>query len=192
MNGAECLVFFLGGNSDTNGTRLGFSKNPLAPFSESSPNRSGPFFEFQINRFTDLDDDGFGEYGDLLTQTPILYASRHDGKFENGDLAVYPNDDPRNLQFVYNVNAEYQVISAGFDGVYGIGGDCLESTAAFEGDRIVENDNVTNFLGGTMSENPPVTTLTFALLLFSPIAFFFIGYLVSGLVGIRRVASNVD
>lgn len=188
MTGAECLVFFLGGNSNKNGTRIGFSRNPLTPFSNTSPNRSGPFFEFQINRFTDLDEDGFAEYGDPLTQNPYLYASRRGGAFWNEDLPVYPNDDPRNLKSVYNVNAEFQIISAGFDGAYGIGGDYFESAAVFQGDRAVENDNLANFSVGAMGENPPVGTLTFTLLLFSPMALFLAGYFISGLVGIRRVS----
>jgi len=188
MTGAECLVFFLGGNSNKNGTRIGFSKNPLTPFSNTSPNRSGPFFEFQINRFTDLDEDGFAEYGDPLTQNSYLYASRRGGAFWNEDLPVYPNDDPRNLKSVYNVNAEFQIISAGFDGAYGIGGDYFESAAVFQGDRAVENDNIANFSVGAMGENPPVGTLTFTLLLFSPMALFLAGYFISGLVGIRRVS----
>ncbi len=193
MTGAECLVFFLGGNSNKNGTRIGFSKNPLAPFSKTSPNRSGPFFEFQFNRFTDLDEDGFVEYGDLLTQNPYLYASRRGGMFWNEDLPVYPNDDPRNLKSVYNVNAEFQIISAGFDGAYGIGGNCLGSASPFEGDRAVENDNITNFVGGTIAANGTGMRQPIALLLlFSPIALFLVAYFISGLFSIRRVPPSVD
>jgi len=62
LAGAECLVFFLGGQmqwNDTNGNSVqdvgevspvGFSKNPANPFA-SGGNRQGPYFEFAASRF---------------------------------------------------------------------------------------------------------------------------------------------
>jgi general secretion pathway protein G len=47
LNGAECLVFFLGGVvNPTTGALIGFSKDPQFPFRVDT-SREGPFFEFQ-------------------------------------------------------------------------------------------------------------------------------------------------
>lgn len=80
LNGAECLVFFLGGMIDaSSGSFVGFAKDPANPFSPSSgagaiTNREGPFFEFKgalntssltfVGRLTDLDGDMVPEYRD--------------------------------------------------------------------------------------------------------------------------------
>ena len=80
LNGAECLVFFLGGMIDgSSGSFTGFAKDPAHPFSPSSgagaiTNREGPFFEFKgalntssltfVGRLTDLDRDMVPEYRD--------------------------------------------------------------------------------------------------------------------------------
>lgn len=83
LDGAECLVFFLGGVIDPNsGALVGFSKNPINPFA-SGGNREGPFFEFKggfagnvgSGRLVDLDGDKFPEYLDPIQgQTnPYLY-----------------------------------------------------------------------------------------------------------------------
>src|SRR5690349_10230211 len=48
LNGAECLVFFLGGlPRPDSGERNGFAKNPTRPFSATETSREGPFFEFK-------------------------------------------------------------------------------------------------------------------------------------------------
>lgn len=77
LNGAECLVFFLGGINQT-----GFSKNPQYPFSLSGNNRVQPFFDFKANRLVDKDADTFREYVDTIpSQTsPYLYFSSNDGR----------------------------------------------------------------------------------------------------------------
>ena len=62
LDGAECLVFFLGGRWDTGagsgntGALVGFSKNPVNPFAFGG-NREGPFFEFKVGRLIDSDGD---------------------------------------------------------------------------------------------------------------------------------------
>jgi prepilin-type N-terminal cleavage/methylation domain-containing protein len=81
LNGAECLVFFLGGRS-TGGAgqaqMLGFSKNPETPWSDAGQNREGPFFQFDAGRLVDVDGDSvLLEYVDPLPnqKTPYLFLS---------------------------------------------------------------------------------------------------------------------
>ena len=84
LNGAECLVFFLGGVRDaaTGTTMNGFSKSPTNPFSPSGSNRVKPFFDFNPARLVDKDVDGFFEYVDPLPSqsSPYLYFSSNDGR----------------------------------------------------------------------------------------------------------------
>lgn len=80
LNGAECLVFFLGGVQTGGMTApavIGFSKDPRNPWSGTGSNREGPFFEFDGRRIVDVDDDGVFEYVDPLPdqRTPYLYLS---------------------------------------------------------------------------------------------------------------------
>jgi prepilin-type N-terminal cleavage/methylation domain-containing protein len=92
LDGAECLVFFLGGVVDPSSGQLrGFSKNPGNPFAIDNATRQGPFHEFEggidpttrqpIGRLVDTDGDGAPEYiDDLPSQTkPIVYFSSYDG-----------------------------------------------------------------------------------------------------------------
>ena len=94
LDGAECLVFFLGGMVDsTSGALRGFSKNPRNPFVIDNATREGPFFEFNggfdmsgstptpIGRLVDTDRDGAPEYLDTLPsqQSPYIYFSSYGG-----------------------------------------------------------------------------------------------------------------
>jgi len=92
LDGAECLVFFLGGVVDpVSGQLSGFSKNPGNPFAIDNGSRQGPFYEFEggidpstrlpIGRLVDTDGDGAPEYIDSLpSQTqPIVYFSSYNG-----------------------------------------------------------------------------------------------------------------
>lgn len=88
LNGAECLVFFLGGvdgdgDPNTGLTLSGFAKNPVLPWlpagSASGPkseNRVGPFLEFDAGRVVKTEDIT-GVYMDPMSgqTTPILYLS---------------------------------------------------------------------------------------------------------------------
>lgn len=156
LTGAECLVFFLGGLRDADGSFIGFSKNPLVPFSTASANREGPFFEFDLDRLTDVDKDGFPEYGDPLSEMPYLYASAERGGYRSRDLAMYPDDDNRNMKQVY-LNAiekgirEYQIISAGEDAKYGEGGVYTDGFE-FRRTRKSEEDNITSFSRGRLGD----------------------------------------
>ncbi|QDT37533.1 type II secretion system protein [Stratiformator vulcanicus] len=94
LNGAQCLVFFLGGVPRVSGgaattEMIGFSKNPKNPFqqpaSASSGSRIGPFYEFDAGRLTS------GVIGGVTYDTfvyldgfpsssqPYLYASSWEG-----------------------------------------------------------------------------------------------------------------
>ena len=82
LNGAECLVFFLGGVRDSNGAFTGFSLNPRAPLAGGG-NRQTPFFEFKIARLRDVNNDTiFFEYVDPMPgqERPYLYLSSYDGR----------------------------------------------------------------------------------------------------------------
>jgi prepilin-type N-terminal cleavage/methylation domain-containing protein len=82
LNGSECLVFFLGGVTDTSGSLNGFSKSPTQPFSQIGNNRDGPYFEFVAARLVNKDNDAIPEYVDPIpSQTsPYLYFSSNDGR----------------------------------------------------------------------------------------------------------------
>jgi len=145
LNGAECLIFFLGGLQNRNLTTpvlAGFSKNPSTPWTVSE-NPDGPFMEFDLSRLADIDGDLTFEYVDPLPEqtTPYLYISAA-GKTMNrsndatpddydvfGDFDAFGNGQ-RDMSFCYmqldGRNAQrkdaFQIISPGEDGEYGTGG----------------------------------------------------------------------
>ncbi len=174
LSGAECLVFFLGGirTTTTPPAMLGFSKNPRFPWSSSGTNREGPFFEFNNSRFLDKDGDTVLEYADALpAQTaPYVYFSsqgRSYFKANSGGTSLSEQDDfdvlggnsnSADFSAIYLKTLTpavpqrpngYQIISPGFDGLYGVGGvytDGSELTLT----RAAEADNITNFSGGPL------------------------------------------
>lgn len=177
LTGAECLVFFLGGVIDRSvghpesgipGAPAGFSKDPLNPFrSPHNPteSRDGPFCEFAPGRLVDVDDDRFCELISTLpgATAPIVYLSSNHGTQYSArpDPRVYPEGDERNLQSFYTRDAagrlpynldSYQLINAGFDDLYGIGGQFDPGRAGdlLTGDREAERDNITNFSHGRL------------------------------------------
>jgi general secretion pathway protein G len=176
LNGAECLVFFLGGvsptahSSSTPYTPVGFSKNPQTPWSASGTNRETPPFEFPVGRFTDLDNDGLPELLDPLPsqQTPYLFLSSQGRAYTKvnrplaDDYDVHPSSNGQSsedLQAAYfSVETPYkahrpdgyQIISPGFDGLYGIGGSYTDASQLEKTNRSPEFDNITNFSGGQL------------------------------------------
>src|SRR5690606_5062149 len=84
LTGAECLAFFLAGPAIMlDGAPTGFSKNPRNPFEIAGGTRIGPFTEFDLDRWTDVDNDGVPEYRDTLgrsSDVPYLYLSSYDGR----------------------------------------------------------------------------------------------------------------
>ncbi len=156
LTGAECLVFFLGGISQHNKQPVGFSKNPALPFDHEASNRVGPFIEFDTKRLTDVDADGFHEYCDPIRGMPFLYVSRGRSRYRNLDLAIYPAGDVRNMTQVYqragsNIS-DFQIISAGRDGEYGVGGMYSEHSDGYSGNRTAERDNLTSFYPGRLDQ----------------------------------------
>lgn len=196
LEGAECLVFFLGGMVDfgagTTGTGalVGFSKNPVAPFAYGG-NRRGPFIEFRggcnptatsrsfTGRLVDTDADGFPEYLDTLPGQTRPYLYFETGyRFQSDGGSSWVNSDnwgsttpsqrmprayyqlPLNPTFPAGAIASiphnrtgYQIISAGSDYEYGLGGafdatDPGNNTGLATEDR----DNITNFHSGLLYE----------------------------------------
>jgi prepilin-type N-terminal cleavage/methylation domain-containing protein len=124
LNGAECLVFFLGGLIDKGSgvaVAKGFSKVSASPFGSLAGalgSRSGPFYDtFEAKQFVDLDGDGMLEYMDSIPgqSRPIQYFSSYGGTGyrplgRNGtyDGTASGSDDevlPETLQWVYTKSA---------------------------------------------------------------------------------------
>lgn len=174
LNGAECLVFFLGGvqGGTTDAPVLaGFSKDPSTPWI-ADPNSDGPLFEFDLGRMSDVDGDSAFEYlAEPDIATPILFLSSRGKRYDttntaSADSSEYPNDDydvlgydarDRDLQGAYMDATgskpvrpnSYQLIHPGADGEYGDGGvfpDPGNYSTRFE-----ERDNITNFSDGTFN-----------------------------------------
>lgn len=126
LDGAECLVFFLGGMPNyATGALTGFSKNPLTPFAPGVNNRRGPYFEFRncgitgasatTGRFVDTDGDGFPEYLDPIggqTQPYLYFATgyrtQNDGSgnwinADNWDLTSPTSQRMRRAYYQYPI-----------------------------------------------------------------------------------------
>lgn len=195
LNGAECLVFFLGGMRDLeSGVLDSFSSNPVAPFGSGGA-RYDTFYDFGTSgfdnksgrwtgRLVDLDGDMFPELLDTIPgQTkPYLYFSTYGGRayrsvarpplhpdlpgkraWHNPDN--FRSSDPKNgmphpyyrvfdplsaaESDPYNKKG-YQLISAGLDFEYGIGGRFLpdDPSTLSEADR----DNIVDFYPGLLGD----------------------------------------
>jgi len=112
LDGAECLVFFLGGlpgRVDGSMVTTGFSKNPSNPAINSlntplGANRSSPTFEFRPGRLNDnypmfstgAVGNGFPEYSDNLsasgTVQPFVYFSSYEGAGYDPDDVNYAEE----------------------------------------------------------------------------------------------------
>jgi prepilin-type N-terminal cleavage/methylation domain-containing protein len=172
LNGAECMVFFLGGLN--NGTPaspalIGFSKNPRTPWSKSGENRDLPFYDrFETDRLVDLDGDSAVEFIDSLPgqTTPYLYFSSQGKSYRKTNGAATWDDfdvhggmtNPKDMSSIYVGSdgktperaSSYQIVSPGIDGLYGLGGVVLPDSLT--GTRAAEADNITNFSGGLMKK----------------------------------------
>lgn len=170
LDGAECLVFFLGGFVDnTSGALVGFSANPSDPFrldAGATTTRIGPFYDFEssgsvsgnwVGRLVDTDGDGLPELLDTLPSQskPYVYFSSNGGTgYRASDNAgVAPGTAPYYKGATgtrpYREDS-FQVISPGFDFDYGTGGNFQpgNSSSLSEADR----DNITNFHGGVLGD----------------------------------------
>jgi general secretion pathway protein G len=95
LEGDECLVFFLGGIPQHDGsvtTMVGFCKDPTLPFLNTlrATTRRDPLFEFRSDRLIEYDGDGIPSYTDSLAAgadaRPYAYF------FSYGNNAYDPND----------------------------------------------------------------------------------------------------
>ncbi|WP_339907616.1 type II secretion system protein [Symmachiella dynata] len=175
LTGPECLVFFLGGIIPA-GPGLpnlnGFSKDPQHPFNDAGTSREGPFLEFAASRVRDNSGNpGIPEYYDPLAGQTNPYAYIHSDDYELfdpptniGTLAVYKQSEATGSYYKKNT---YQIVSPGFDGLYGYGGVYEEDDAGHDGSighinfrytsyspspgagvtdpNRPDNDNITNF-----------------------------------------------
>lgn len=169
LNGAECLVFFLGGvQSGTADEPVlqGFSKDPREPW-VASENTDGPFMEFDLGRMTNVDSasgDTAFEYLDPLPDqtTPYLYISaagkrmnRDNGAgaddydvFGDRDAGGYGNGTQQDMSFCYmqadgrtaHRKDSFQLISPGADTLYGTGGVYTDSTTLDDTDLDTSGD----------------------------------------------------
>lgn len=173
LNGAECLVFFLGGvntGTPTAPALTGFSKNPRTPWNKDGANRDTPFYDgFDASRLADVDNDSALEFLDSLPgQTaPFLYLSSQGKSYRKAnnpaawdDYDVYGMNDAKDLKGCY-LQADgktperasgYQIISPGSDASYGTGGIYKDDGAELTGAREAEADNITNFAGGVLKK----------------------------------------
>ena len=148
LNGGECLVFFLGGIT-VDGRTIGVSLNPVAPFNRLPENRT-TFFEFEQERLVDVDNDGFREFADHYNGLPYFYWTE-----ENNPLPRKPVETPipdSNLWRPYRYGdsvINLQIVSAGYDGRYGVGGMIKQ----YEDPPREDRDNVTNFSHGELQDH---------------------------------------
>lgn len=127
LDGAEGLVFFLGGRVDIgagsggSGALVGFSKNPINPFAFGG-NREGPFFEFKIGRLIDTGSVGFPEYLDPIpgqTNPYLYFAPGFRKASDGGSPASWVNVDnwftagSQRMKRAYYVNAMTNTWPAG-------------------------------------------------------------------------------
>ena len=178
LDGAECLVFFLGGVVDPGSGQLrGFSRNPANPFVIENATRDGPYFEFEglrserwfAGRLIDTDGDEFPEYADPFhggtggDQVPYIYLSSYDGAGyceADMDAVAHLSASPLKSWYVKGPDApfkpaSYQIISAGPDGLFGDGGLVENVQPAWyevKPDRGPEYDNLTNFHSGRLGD----------------------------------------
>lgn len=188
LNGAECLVFFLGGrivggkdggidHDFPGGGFKGFSKNAAHPFALGGT-REGPFFEFDTGRIQDVFIEcagnppppagvaGLPEYLDPLPDRtlPYWYTSSYGGKGYDLSNICFKTQDGLTFQVVgpfYRQNASappaphnqssFQLISPGFDGIYGSFGIFNPADPANGGIGEAGHDNITNVSDGMLS-----------------------------------------
>lgn len=153
LDGAQCLVFFLGGAIVPGGGCVGFSNNPVNPMDTSSlSNRVGPFYSFPADRLTVLSGASYAVFVDAFEKQPYVYFSAGRGGNDypvvqtgnlrgsvvgattSGGVTVYPYQtagaDPTQTvgaqapipARIWANKDSFQIVSAGPDGVFGIGG----------------------------------------------------------------------
>ena len=156
LTGDECLVFFLSGVPDSNGTLTGFSVDSRRPF-QVGGSRIDPFFtgwKDRETRLIDTDGDGIFAYTDGLSDTDatIFYSAATRGRYASSQPAYFQADGTT----PWNPDT-FQLIAPGEDGNLGTiteaaaGAKVIWSEGITLGNtRQTERDNITNFAGGTL------------------------------------------
>jgi prepilin-type N-terminal cleavage/methylation domain-containing protein len=181
LDGAECLVFFLGGVVDLDtglplgsrgsGAYIGFSKDPANPIKRDSSavsSRDGPFYEFKggfdasvdppvplgDSRVRDLDSDNYLELLDTLPSqtTPYVYFSSYGGTgYRNNDNAS------RIASPYFKDAAKRNPFKADSFQIISPGSDLEYGTGGHLGGSgslsAADADNITNFHGGRLEDS---------------------------------------
>ena len=136
LNPGTALRFWLGGVRDANGHIIGFSRDPLHPFDNTTTSRIGPFFEFDPSRLPTSSTDGryfppgismsSGQpyvyfRAELGNPSPNEYYTGTSGSYVLKSLTSIPNARPywdsRTSGWVNNTS--YQILCCGLDGIFG-------------------------------------------------------------------------
>ncbi|MFO0919075.1 MAG: hypothetical protein U0872_12270 [Planctomycetaceae bacterium] len=158
----------------------GFSKNaadPFGPMASGTATREGPFYtSFTLDRLISNPSNTYiYSFADPFpgTQKPYLYASSNDGQGYREDASGNALDfgtAPAAMTYYYRQGAEtsaapftspfwnknsFQIISAGADRKYGIGGPYQKGELAIPSGQSAtyrddERDNITNFSDGVL------------------------------------------
>ncbi len=141
LEGDQCLVFFLGGIPNGAGKPpLGFSTNATNPAASGGDRIK--FFDFEAGRIV-IRSGSFPSYQDGYRKLPYVYFSSMSEAFrENGydtagipmGLGVSPYIQQVGPPAKYWKSTEYQIISAGNDGVFGPGGAWPNTSAGTRDD----------------------------------------------------------
>ncbi|HEY7425911.1 MAG TPA: type II secretion system protein [Gemmataceae bacterium] len=150
LQGAECLVFFLGGAPGPLGQ--GFSNDPADP-AHVGVSIQPPAFEFKTSRLVaSAFAPGYNVYLNNYGKKalPYLYfTSYYQGNDYQADCASYgvvPYTDPATSRYIYPNS--FQIISAGALGVYGPGGAIWNPRTGTT--NVSAMDNQANFAPGLL------------------------------------------
>lgn len=178
LRGSECLVYFVGGQPvKVDGIIVvdGFSMHPAEPFRPGG-SRSPLLFSFDPARLVDDDGNGYPSYVDRLGGKPLAYFSSYGGQgYDPDDVndqaepsevftsAAWPGRQitsagpnpytvTQPLSGVYHKAEAYQLLSAGYDGLFGRGGrfEAVRDPKLPGDDRNAEWDNLGSFAAGRM------------------------------------------
>jgi prepilin-type N-terminal cleavage/methylation domain-containing protein len=140
LNPSTALRFWLGGVDDAQHRPIGFSKDPLHPFDNTTPSRIGPFFEFDPGQLPNNPNTELGKYypPGILTGSgqPYIYFRAELGQpqqfreyylydpttssytFKTGPTSgVKPYWDQRTQNWINNMS--FQILCCGLDGRFG-------------------------------------------------------------------------
>jgi prepilin-type N-terminal cleavage/methylation domain-containing protein len=173
LEGDQCLVFFLGGIGGTQG----FASNPQNPVPAASNTNTKTYFEFPAARLMSntnpAGQNGFPSFSDPF-KVPYAYFSTNGVKngYNAGDCttlmntifpassatATSPNFIPyRDTGTSFFRPTGFQIVSAGYDNVFGIGsaGGVVLTAGTYDASSSPDADNLTNFNQGVLSGFSP-------------------------------------